>query len=54
MGEKKKNRSKELWSCVYCGYKSDKETLKEQQYMIELKNGITVCECPRCDSQQEV
>lgn len=52
MGDKNKN--KELWVCKYCGYKSDKETLIEQQYMFELKNKITVCECPHCDCQQEV
>lgn len=51
MGEKKKQR--ELWTCIYCNYKSDKETLLEQGYMYELKNGVTVCECPRCDSQQQ-
>ena len=54
MGEKRKKLNLEYWTCIYCGYKNSKETLVEQGYMFQTKNDIEVCECPRCNCQQEV
>ena len=54
MGEKRDKNNREFWTCIYCGYKNNKETLVEQGYMFKVKNDIEVCECPRCNCQQEV
>lgn len=51
MGEKRDKNSREFWTCIYCGFKKDKDTLEEGKYIEHTKLG-DVCECPRCQSEQ--
>lgn len=51
MREKRNKTNLEYWTCIYCGYKTKKETLEEGKYIEHTKLGDAV-ECPRCQSEQ--